>query len=66
MAFNVPALQHPIDPKAIEPGLLDGDDLIVSTGPGVRFLLELCQPLEQASDIAGRNGVRRHRLSAPR
>jgi len=55
-----------MDPKAIEPGLLDGDDLIVSAGPGVRFLLELCQPLAQASDIAGCNGMLRHLLSAAR
>src|SRR5947208_3063131 len=64
VALDPFGLQHPVDPKAVEAGLLNDDNRKVPPRPRSRFLLELSEPSEQASDIAGRNRMLRHLLPA--
>ena len=64
VAFDPFALQHAMDPEAVQTGLLDCDDGEVPPRPRSRFLLELSEPSEQAGDIAGLNRMLRHLLPA--
>ena len=41
MALNPLALQHAMNPKPIQPRLLNGDDMKGFSGPRKRLLLEL-------------------------
>ena len=64
MALDPFGLQHPMDPEAVQTGLLDDDNREVPARPRSRFLLELSEPSEQAGDIAGLNRMLRHLLPA--
>ena len=62
MAFDPFALQHAVDPEAVQAGLLDCDDGEVPPRPRSRFFFDLSEPSEQAGDIAGLNRMLRHLL----
>jgi hypothetical protein len=66
VALDPFGLQHTIDPETVQTGLLDDDNREIPPGPRSRFLLELSEPFEQASDIAALNRMLRHLLPAPR
>jgi hypothetical protein len=66
VALDPFGLQHPVDPEAVQTGLLDDDNREISAGPCSRFLLELSEPSEQAGDIAGLNRMLRRLLPAAR
>jgi len=66
VAFDPFALQHAMDPEAVQAGLLDCDDREVSARPRSRFLLELSEPFQQAGNIAGLNRMLRHLRPAAR
>src|SRR5215472_8573649 len=59
-------LQHPVEPKTIQTGLLDDNNREVPAGPRHSFAPELGEPTQQPRYLARRNRVLGHLLPAPR
>ena len=57
MALDPFRLQHPVDPKAVQTGLLDDNNREVPAGPRRSFAPELGEPTQQPRHLARRNRV---------
>src|SRR4051812_30075607 len=66
VALDPFGLQHPVDPEAVQAGLLDNNDRKVPAGPRCSFAPEFRKPMQQPRHIACRNRVFGHLLPSPR
>src|ERR1700737_1603743 len=66
VAFDLFALQHTVNPEAIQSRLLNDDDREGFSRPRERLLLELRKARQQRTDVSGGYAVLRHLLAAAR
>ena len=57
MAFDALGFEHPMYPKAVEPGLLKGNNGVGTPGFDFASLTELCKQCNQPDDVTGSYGV---------
>src|ERR1700730_2770798 len=65
VALDPFGLQHPVDPEAVQTGLLDDDNREVPAGPRRSLAPEVREPTQQPRHVARRNRVLGHLLPAP-